>query len=411
MNRYHKKRLYAGIAIVIALTAMLTVSIFVIGQHVASGAETPPQPTETEKQTGRRIYLPDPASPEQEAAPSETEALPEETEGEAEETDNVVIRRAGNETEAHPEETETAPIPEETAPAETEEPLQPETQIPETQVPETKAPETEPPVPETEPPVPVTEPPVPVTEPPVPVTEPPAPVTEPPAPETEPPVPETEPPVPETEPPIPETEPPIPETEPPAPETEPPASGDPMYGPYGNFRYDIRSICGNDGLTNEQQDFIAKACKEYGVELELAYALMATESGFGYWRTHLNSNGTVDWGILQLNDCNLSLLQNEFPISSMADVIRDFETSVRAGLYVVQFAKNNVDKAGYDTDAWRVTLSYHYYIVDAEKKWNNYGWTCEQDAMEDAYCSIVMGWYHKFLDAKFAYDSSLPAAG
>lgn len=50
------------------------------------------------------------------------------------------------------------------------------------------------------------------------------------------------------------------------------------------------------------QQMIVAAANQYGVPANIALGIAAHESGFNPNATHLNSNGTTDYGVMQLND-------------------------------------------------------------------------------------------------------------
>jgi soluble lytic murein transglycosylase-like protein len=62
---------------------------------------------------------------------------------------------------------------------------------------------------------------------------------------------------------------------------------------------------GQAGLTPSQSNvaaMVTQAAQQYGVPVNVALGIASHESGFNPSATHLNANGTTDYGVMQLND-------------------------------------------------------------------------------------------------------------
>jgi soluble lytic murein transglycosylase-like protein len=62
---------------------------------------------------------------------------------------------------------------------------------------------------------------------------------------------------------------------------------------------------GQAGLTTTQSSvaaMVTQAAQQYGVPVNVALGIASHESGFNPTATHTNTNGTTDYGVMQLND-------------------------------------------------------------------------------------------------------------
>ena len=65
-------------------------------------------------------------------------------------------------------------------------------------------------------------------------------------------------------------------------------------------------------LSEEVQRQTIAICRQYEVAVELVFAVMADESGYRlHTQDHLNADGSVDRGIMQINSCNWGWLAEQ----------------------------------------------------------------------------------------------------
>ncbi len=72
-------------------------------------------------------------------------------------------------------------------------------------------------------------------------------------------------------------------------------------------------------LSSELQDYTYDLCKEYGVNFDLAIAIMDGESEYDIMAFGVNDNGSTDSGLMQINSCNHEWLEEELGITDFFD--------------------------------------------------------------------------------------------
>lgn len=65
---------------------------------------------------------------------------------------------------------------------------------------------------------------------------------------------------------------------------------------------------------------IVRAANTYGVPPDLALGIAAHESGFNATATNKNTNGTTDWGVMQLNDTTVQTLGVTDPLDPTQNI-------------------------------------------------------------------------------------------
>lgn len=80
-------------------------------------------------------------------------------------------------------------------------------------------------------------------------------------------------------------------------------------------------------LDKEIQEALAKFCEEYSVPVSIALGLIEHESSF---RTDVVSK-TSDYGLCQINECNLEWMQEELGITDILEP----EQNIECGLYIL----------------------------------------------------------------------------
>ncbi len=106
--------------------------------------------------------------------------------------------------------------------------------------------------------------------------------------------------------------------------------------PQASAAEDIVSLY--QGWDSDLQAYTAKVCKEYDVDETLVLAVIYNESRFQSGLTHKNTNGTTDYGPMQVNEVNFDFLHKELGISSMRELLDD-ETGIECGVYLLSYHK------------------------------------------------------------------------
>jgi soluble lytic murein transglycosylase-like protein len=91
-----------------------------------------------------------------------------------------------------------------------------------------------------------------------------------------------------------------------------------------------------NGWDASLKQYAYDTAKAYGVSYELVLAIIYHESGFQASATHLNTNGTTDWGLMQINDVCFSLLQRQMGISAMSDLLDPYK-GIQAGCAILAY--------------------------------------------------------------------------
>lgn len=96
--------------------------------------------------------------------------------------------------------------------------------------------------------------------------------------------------------------------------------------------------------SDDLKSYTQTVCDEYDVDYSLALGVIYNESRFQSSLTHLNSNGTTDYGLMQVNEVNLEYLHKTVGINSMHELLDD-RTGIRCGVqllaYHKQYTKND----------------------------------------------------------------------
>ena len=87
------------------------------------------------------------------------------------------------------------------------------------------------------------------------------------------------------------------------------------------------------------KEYTAQVCNEYNVDYSLALGVIYNESRFKSGLTHLNSNGTTDYGLMQVNEVNFKYLNKTLGITSMNQLLDD-RVGIRCGVHLLAYHKN-----------------------------------------------------------------------
>lgn len=89
-------------------------------------------------------------------------------------------------------------------------------------------------------------------------------------------------------------------------------------------------------MSDELQQFAASTCAaaDPPVEFETVLAIVEHESGFDPAVIGHNADGSIDYGLMQINDSALPLLQKELGIQSMEELLNP-RANLRAGILIL----------------------------------------------------------------------------
>lgn len=93
--------------------------------------------------------------------------------------------------------------------------------------------------------------------------------------------------------------------------------------------------------------YTMELCDEYDVDPALTLAVIYNESRFQSGLTHLNSNGTIDYGLMQVNEVNFDYLHETLGINSMRELLDD-KVGIQCGVQLLAYHKDYTEN---DADA------------------------------------------------------------
>lgn len=76
----------------------------------------------------------------------------------------------------------------------------------------------------------------------------------------------------------------------------------------GIFGLTLFLLQANAVPARNEPDCFAQAGQQYGVDPDVLIAIAWRESHFTAWKSHRNTDGTIDYGLMQINSRNLSAL-------------------------------------------------------------------------------------------------------
>lgn len=95
-------------------------------------------------------------------------------------------------------------------------------------------------------------------------------------------------------------------------------------------------------LDVEYQEFLYKTCVELGLDYDIQLAKISLESNFNVNARNTNNNGTIDYGLSQINSANLKTMDD-----MGLDVINDPYDNIYGGCYIYYAYKNKMLDRGY----------------------------------------------------------------
>ena len=124
-----------------------------------------------------------------------------------------------------------------------------------------------------------------------------------------------------------------PTAEPTAPPTAAPAPAD---GPVLQGSGSAACVKTYNAWDDALKRYTWETARAYGVSYEMVLAIIYHESRFQADATHVNSNGTTDWGLMQINDVCFDLLHSQLGINSMEELL-DPHKGVQAGCAILAY--------------------------------------------------------------------------
>lgn len=115
--------------------------------------------------------------------------------------------------------------------------------------------------------------------------------------------------------------------------------------------------------------YTKEVCAEYDVDQTLALGVIYNESRFQSGLTHLNSNGTMDYGLMQVNEVNFDYLHETLGINSMQELLDD-KVGIRCGVQLLAYHKQYTDNDSSALLRYQVGAGrYNQYLKSGE--WSN----------------------------------------
>ena len=109
--------------------------------------------------------------------------------------------------------------------------------------------------------------------------------------------------------------------------------------------------------SDELKSYTQSVCDEYNVDYSLALGVIYNESRFQSGLTHVNSNGTVDYGLMQVNEVNFDYLNKTLGVRSMSELLDD-RTGIRCGVQLLAYHKQYLRKGRYTNQTHQQVLTY-----------------------------------------------------
>ena len=155
----------------------------------------------------------------------------------------------------------------------------------------------------------------------------------------------------------------------------------------------------NDDL----KTYTMQLCNEYDVDPALTLGVIYNESRFQSGLTHLNSNGTIDYGLMQVNEVNFDYLHQTIGINSISELLDD-KVGLRCGIQLLAYHKGY---ASNDSDALlryqvgagkykkfknsgKTTTETHRKVLEYRNEFEEYFAQCEENSMENSIDSMIL---------------------
>lgn len=124
---------------------------------------------------------------------------------------------------------------------------------------------------------------------------------------------------------------------------------------------------------------------EVGIDPEFLKSVAKIESNINQKVVNYNKNGTVDYGIMQVNSCHFEELEKEYNITK-AEIIQNEDINIRAGAIIISkcfkrygvtyngincYNGLNYENRTYNTYANKILAAYNSLKLNAFKIYNN----------------------------------------
>lgn len=102
--------------------------------------------------------------------------------------------------------------------------------------------------------------------------------------------------------------------------------------------------CIYESWDDDLKEYTHKMCEKNGIEEEYVLAIIYNESRFQADVIGNNSNGTQDWGLMQINDSTLPFLQENAMVNDMSDLL-DERMNIYSGIQILKYHKEHTNNA------------------------------------------------------------------
>jgi len=87
------------------------------------------------------------------------------------------------------------------------------------------------------------------------------------------------------------------------------------------------------------KEYTYDVCQEKNLSHSLVLAIIYNESRFQAGATHLNTNGTTDWGLMQINDICFDFISERCGISQMSELLDPY-VAIECGTELLEYHKD-----------------------------------------------------------------------
>lgn len=103
-----------------------------------------------------------------------------------------------------------------------------------------------------------------------------------------------------------------------------------------SYAYGEDTITLYEDWDSDLREYVSDQCENSDVEEAVVIAIIYNESRFNADAIGSNSNGTHDWGLMQLNDSTFGFLKENVGIESMQDCLDPY-TNIDCGIALLQY--------------------------------------------------------------------------
>lgn len=92
----------------------------------------------------------------------------------------------------------------------------------------------------------------------------------------------------------------------------------------------------HDSWGSEYKDYVFEKSLQNGVDPYIVFGIIYNESRYQEDATHLNANGTTDYGLMQINEVNFEYLHNTIGIESMDELLNPYK-NIDSGIELLRY--------------------------------------------------------------------------